>query len=110
MLPIQFILILGLFTSLGVYFYGLRSTLCDRALALGLLFTGIVAILFPDHTSILAQHLGVGRGSDLVMYFFFVAAIFLGVILFSKLHGMERRQTEVVRALALWKARSAERD
>ena len=82
MRPIQFILILGLLTSLLVYRYAFRSTLRDRILVLSFLFSGLLAVLFPDHTSMIAEFLGVGRGSDLIMYFFFVAAVFFAILFY----------------------------
>ena len=108
MRPIQFILILGLLTSLLVYRYAFRSTLRDRILVLSFLFSGLLAVLFPDHTSMIAEFLGVGRGSDLIMYFFFVAAVFFAILFYSKLSRIEDGQTEIVRFLAISTARPAE--
>ncbi len=82
MRPIQFILILGLLASLGLYYYAFRSTLRDRILVLGFLLCGLLAVLFPDSTSVIAEMLGVGRGSDLIMYLFFVASIFFAVLFY----------------------------
>jgi hypothetical protein len=101
MRPIQFVLILGLLASLGLYWYAFRTALRNRLLALGLLLAGLVAILFPDYTTVIAEWLGVARGTDLVMYLFFVTALFIGVLLFSKISRVERCQTELVRALAI---------
>ncbi len=108
MRPIQFILILGLLASLLIYLYAFRSTLRDRILVLGFLFSGLLAVLFPDLTSTIAEFLGVGRGSDLVMYFFFVAAVFFAMLFYSKLSRIEHRQTEIIRFLAISTARPAE--
>jgi hypothetical protein len=58
---------------------------------------------------VIAESLGVGRGSDLIMYFFFVAAIFFGILFDSKMSRLERSQTELVRELAILTARSGER-
>jgi hypothetical protein len=101
MRPIQFLLILGLLASLLLYRCVFRSTIRDRLLVLGFLFTGLMAVLFPDYTSMLAEALGVGRGTDLVMYFFFVAGIFLAILFYAKIGRIERSQTELVRALAI---------
>ena len=101
MRPIQFILILGLLASLALYRYAYRSTLRDRILILGILAAGLLAVLFPDHTSVLAEYLGVGRGTDLVVYFFFVASIFFSILFYSKLRRLEISQTELIRAMAI---------
>jgi small membrane protein len=105
MRPIQFILILGLLASLLLYRSVFRSTLRDRILVLGFLLAGLLAVLFPDYTSRIAEFLGVGRGSDLVMYFFFVAAIFFAILFYSKLSRIEQGQTELIRFLAISTAR-----
>jgi hypothetical protein len=110
MRPIQFLLVLGLLASLVLYRYAFRSTLRDRILALGFVSAGLIAVLFPDYTSVLAEYLGVGRGTDLVMYFFIVTTIFFGIHFFSKVARIERCQTELVRALAIAAARPAERE
>src|SRR4051812_7651204 len=110
MRPIQFLLILGLLASLLLYRCVFRSTIRDRLLVLGFLFTGLMAVLFPDYTSMLAEALGVGRGTDLVMYFFFVAGIFLAILFYAKISRIERSQTELVRALAIATAWPANRE
>ena len=101
MRPIQFILILGLLTSLVVYRRAFRSTLRDRILVLGFLGSGLLAVLFPDYTSTVAEFLGVGRGSDLVMYLFLVAAVFFAILFHAKLSRIEHAQTEIIRFLAI---------
>jgi Uncharacterized conserved protein (DUF2304) len=71
------------------------------------LLTGLTAILFPQYTQMLAQQTGVGRGTDLVMYFFIISAVFFGVLFFAKLSRVERCQTEIVRAIAIASASPA---
>jgi hypothetical protein len=110
MLPIQFFLIVGLLVSLGFYWSRFRSALWNRLLSLAFLFAGLTAILFPQYTQVLAEYMGVGRGTDLVMYFFYIAAIFFGVLFFAKLARVERCQTEIVRTIAIASARPAERE
>ena len=108
MRPIQFFLIFGLLVSLGLYWSWFRSALWNRLLLLAFLLSGLTAILFPQYTQVLAEYLGVGRGTDLVMYFFFIAAVFIGVLFYAKLARVERHQTEIVRAIAIASARRAE--
>ena len=109
MRPIQVVLVLGLLASLGIYRYAFRSALGSRILVLGILLAAFIAVLFPNYTQDLAEYLGVGRGVDLLMYFYFVAAIFFAILFLSKVARIERRQTDIVRALALWTAYTAER-
>jgi hypothetical protein len=110
MRPIQTILIVGLMGSLLLYWHAFRSPLRNRILALAFLFAGMIAVLFPNYTNIAAEQLGVGRGTDLIMYIFFVTAVFFGVLFFSKLSRLERCQTELVRAFAIANAQGAERE
>jgi hypothetical protein len=93
-----------------MYWYAFRSGLRNRILSVLFLLSAMIAVLFPDNTQYLADYLGVGRGSDLMIYFFFILALFFGALFFSKINRIERRQTEIVRALALSAACSAKRD
>jgi hypothetical protein len=109
MRPIQFVLVGGLLISLGMYWYAFRSGVRNRVLSVLFLLAAMIAVLFPDNTQYLADYLGVGRGADLMIYLFFILGLFFGALFFSKINRIERRQTQIVRALAISAARNAER-
>jgi small membrane protein len=98
---IQPILIILLLSSLIVYFSYFRSILIDRLIALALFVLGIFAIIFPDTTTILANKLGVDRGTDLIFYVFALTTIFCIILLYSKITKSTRIQTEIVREIAI---------
>ncbi len=58
-------------------------------------------IIVPDTASYLAQLVGVGRGSDLVIYLSVVLAFYLLFKIFVRLERHERELTRIVRELAL---------
>jgi hypothetical protein len=98
---IQTILIISLLLSLGAYFARFRSHILDRLFALGLFLGAIGCIMFPTITQDLAEFVGVGRGTDLFLYVFAVASLFVGILLYSRVHRLESALTEVVRELAI---------
>ncbi len=63
--------------------------------------TGIVFVLQPELSSVVARMLGVGRGADLVMYFGLLGLAFTIVMLYSKLRSVESRMTEIIRAVSI---------
>ena len=105
---IQIALALGSILLLVLYATFLRSTLRDRALAILLFVTAVVAILFPDLTTRLANILGVGRGTDLLIYLFVLGAVFAFIVLNARIIRLEDHITELVRELALSRASKPE--
>ncbi len=102
---IQVALVLGSVLLLVLYSAFLRSTLRDRVLTILLFVTAVVAILFPDLTTRVANAVGVGRGADLLIYLFVLAAVLAFIVLNARLMRLEDNITELVRELALSRAR-----
>jgi hypothetical protein len=102
---IQIFLIGGFIGCFGIYAKFFRSALLDRIIVLLLLSVAIFFVVFPETTVFVAQLLGVGRGTDLVLYIFIVLFSFLGLLFYSKLHRLQRVQTELARAIAIRDAR-----
>lgn len=101
MTPIQFILIIGfLFTGL-FYFVRLRNRIADVLLLLILVGVAVLFILFPEWTSVLAKKLGVGRGTDLVLYICIVLFYFVILKLYARMRKLEQQITELIRKQAL---------
>ena len=107
---IQVALVLGSLLLLVLYAAFLRSTLRDRALAVLLFITAMVAILVPDLTTWVANALGVGRGTDLLIYLFVLAVVFTFIVVNARIMRLEDHITELVRELALSRARKPEDD
>ena len=107
---IQIILLAAAFLAATLYFRYFRSVLRDRLIVVAFFLAAVAAILFPDLTSVAAKALGVGRGADLVLYLFVVTAVFCFIFLYIKVAMIERRQTELIREIALNNASSPDEE
>lgn len=64
-----------------------------------------LAILFPTILSRIARLVGVGRGTDLVLYLLVIAFLSFIATTFRRMKATDRRLTELTRELALTEAR-----
>jgi hypothetical protein len=99
--PIEAILIACLVIATvfgGIVF---RTRLIYRSLAILLGLMAIVFVLFPNLTTAIARSLGVGRGTDLLLYLSLIAGVYVILLLYRKLRDLERKLTEQIRATAL---------
>ncbi len=62
---------------------------------------GIVAVLWPDLTTAVANRVGVGRGTDLLLYLLVMVFAFAAVATAQRIHRLERSLTVLTRELAL---------
>jgi hypothetical protein len=96
---------------LGVAFYLLRAResarhlAIRRALVLLALVAGVVVVIAPGLLSLLAHLLGIGRGTDLLLYAFIVTALFYVVTDYKRSLQQSRATTELARDLTLAEAR-----
>jgi hypothetical protein len=101
---IQIILIA---TALVLFVFFIRSSHSVRTQALKrigfviFLMLNLDAVLRPNDTTWLAHKVGVGRGADLVLYLLVVAFAFFSVNTFLRFRNLERRFTDLARAIAL---------
>lgn len=104
---IQIVLISGV---VGAVFFALRggtASLTGTRLAVarlgGVMFmlAAVVAIAFPDTTVWLANKMNVKRGTDLLLYAFFVVFLYVVVALYQRIHLLEQRIVDLTRAVAL---------
>jgi len=72
-----------------------------RFTVLAMLAIGAYFVWRPDHATAVAQTLGVGRGADLLMYFWVVITCSVILLLYLKIVQMNRMLTELARRLAL---------
>jgi len=96
------------FAVLGISFaitltLTVRRTLSPRVgLAWGLLWiAAAVAIARPELTGEVARVLGIGRGTDLVLYFAILAMVFGFFAVYVRMRRIERDLTIIVRELAI---------
>ena len=108
---IKLLLLVALAAATYTLMHGRRtalSLLLRRAIALLAIAVGAVAVLFPDLVTQVANAVGVGRGTDLVVYLLCVAFLFTTIGLHMRLAALHDRFVELSRRLALSEARSAE--
>ena len=98
---IQLLLVLASLGLLFIYFTFFRSVLIDRVVAVTLFLISLVVIVFPDYTTLIANAVGVGRGTDLFLYLFATLALFAALVLYSRIERLERMHTELIRMLAV---------
>lgn len=107
-LPIKLLLIAalsGLALVLVMPTRGSRQSAIRRLSLLALFVAAALAVVFPDALTTVASLLGVGRGTDLLLYGFIV--VLLGQMLTTSRHyrAQERHITELARRQALDAAR-----
>jgi small membrane protein len=101
MTAIQFILIAALLFA-GIYVYlKFQSAVADAILLLVFIATGIVFVLFPQITTQIANKLGVGRGTDLIVYLCIVFFLFVVLRMYAKIRKLEQMVTKIVRENSL---------
>ena len=106
MLPIQIFILLLLAFSLLLSILVLRNRVFGR-LFFGVQFVvGVIFVLVPDLSSRLAALLGVGRGTDFLLYML-IMLFYITVLAFTaRIRRMERSQTLMVRSLAIENAKT----
>jgi hypothetical protein len=62
---------------------------------------GIIFVIFPSLATDVARSLGVGRGTDLMLYFFIVLTLVIALNLHLKLRSSQETITQLSRAIAL---------
>ncbi len=101
---IQALLIISIIALL-VYLLGSRTNARTKAWVKvgGVLFViaGVYAILRPDDTTVVANWLGVDRGTDLMEYALIIAFVFTTFSTYMRFKDLELRYARLARAIAL---------
>lgn len=66
-----------------------------------LLIAGALSVLFPSLVTLVANALGVGRGSDLVLYTYVVVSLFAWIGMHRRIHELENKLVVLARTAAL---------
>jgi hypothetical protein len=94
----------------GAAFFVLRgkvnafNLLMRRSVTLLAIGLGIGAVLFPTAVTEVANAVGVGRGTDLVVYVLAVSFVFVSIALYMRLATLQDRHVQLTRRLALLEA------
>jgi small membrane protein len=95
------ILLIGALIIFIIYVFLLRTLFLDRLVLLVITASGILLVIYPDMASWIANRLGIGRGTDLLLYLFVVLGLFFAVTITSEIKRLQRQVTELVRYTAI---------
>ncbi len=108
---IQLLLIVSVLALL-VYLLSSRSSALSKAwVKVGyvlFVIAGIYAILRPDDTTVVANWVGVDRGTDLLLYVLIIAFAFTTLSTYVRFKEIELKYAQLARAVALQNARVPE--
>lgn len=110
---LQIVLVLA---ALGALFYFVRSgqnvgVRAGKRLAFGgFVLLNIYAVLRPNDVTWVARHLGIGRGTDLIVYLLVVAVIFGMLNSYLRDREISQHLTNLARQLAIRDAELARRE
>ncbi|HPH96014.1 MAG TPA: DUF2304 domain-containing protein [Anaerolineaceae bacterium] len=96
----QIVLLIGLLLFV-FYFFLWRSILFDRMVYLLGTAAGIIFVIYPDLTTKIANMIGIGRGADLLLYFFVMYGMFFVISSSAHSRKAEHQLTELVRGIAV---------
>jgi hypothetical protein len=94
-------LLIGAIVVIGLYVASHKINGLQLTLVLVLAAFGTVLVVFPDLASKAAAVLGVGRGTDLLLYFAIVGGMFVAAHYYFRFKRQEQQVVAVVRALAI---------
>ncbi len=99
------IVLLSALAAIG-YFGFLRRNRLPVNIIVVFLILGVAgaAVLFPQHTDVVAVWMGVGAGKDLILYLVQVLLLFLSVHFYTKNVDHQRQLAQLVREIALLRA------
>jgi hypothetical protein len=101
---IRILLIAGLAATAWLIFLRRNRLPVHIVTVLGLFAAAAAAVVFPDVTQVVAQFVGVGRGTDLVLYVSVTAVVFVLVHYYTKFVDLQQQITTLTRELAIQRA------
>ena len=103
----QWVLAIAL-VLVGLYLLKARKSASQQAIRrlfiIVAIAAGLIAVLFPNYTNVVASFLGIGRGADLLLYTFVVFTLFYVVHQYRRQLWQEKVTTDLARALTLAQA------
>jgi hypothetical protein len=110
---IQFLLVLAVLAILFVFVRASNAVYVQASKRVALVLFALVniyAVMRPDDLSALAKLVGVGRGTDLVLYALVVAFMAGMFSFYQRFRVVDRRYTELARTVALREAEVVNRE
>lgn len=65
------------------------------------LFIGLLLVWRPDYATLAANYLGVGRGTDLLLYFLVITILVVIINVHNRFYEISSANTQLVRKLAI---------
>lgn len=107
----QLLLIVGILLAALIatrFLPGDRSLAIKRLFALLFATAAVLAIIFPNVLTTIANFFGIGRGADLLLYLSVLAMLLFAVASVRAKARSDARVTDLARAVALMEARLGE--
>lgn len=101
MIPIQILLLLFLLMAFILYWKVFQNRFLNRLLLAGAFLLMGLLVLYPSLSTYIANRLGVGRGTDLILYVCIVCLMFVLLLMYSKIKKLEEMITALIRDKAL---------
>jgi len=93
--------LLAALVVLGIYVGSHRLSGSQAALVVVVGLFGLALVVSPSVASNIAEHLGVGRGTDLLLYFSIIGGLFLTAHLYFRSKRLEEQIIALSRQIAL---------
>jgi hypothetical protein len=110
---IQFILVVAVLTMLYVFVRSSHAIYVQASKRIALVLFAVVniyAVMRPEDLTLIARALGVGRGTDLVLYALVVAFMAGMFSMYQRFRVVDRRYTELARSVAIREAEMVNRE
>lgn len=104
---IQFVLVLAVLTIMYVFVRSSNAIYVQASKRIALVLfalANVYAVMRPDDLTAIARMLGVGRGTDLVLYALVVAFMAGMFSMYQRFRVVDRRYTELARTVAIREA------
>lgn len=110
---IQVLIIAAVLLAVAVFVRSSGTAYVAAGKRVGLVLFALVnvyAVMRPDDLTTLARFLGVGRGTDLVLYGLVVAFMLSTLSVYQRFRIVDRRYTELARTVAIREAELVNRE
>lgn len=101
---IQLIILAFLLISLAMVLLVVRRHVLGKLFFAAQFAIGALFVVFPDISTRVAQLIGVGRGTDLLLYFLIILFYMTVILFIAAMRRMEQRQTAILRQMAIMNA------
>jgi small membrane protein len=103
-MDIKIILVIPLLVIIFFLLKNIQNNTLYRSFLTLVAALGIFLVFFPDLTTVFANKVNVGRGTDLLIYLFIIMFFIVSMMLYSKMRKIEATQTSIIRHLSIQNA------